>query len=730
MLRKLLAVLVAILGYTSIANAQGDSWVAKALLPEARGFSSAASVNDKIYFFGGSDDSDYRDTVWEYDPISDTYTEKASMLGARVYHSAAAVSDRIYVFGGYSPLGEVLTVVEEYNPLTDTWTPKSAMPVERALASATAVGEKIYMIGGSGNTGRLKTVDIYDTTTDSWFAGPLMPEARQEHAAGAIGTKIYVVGGTDEDDGFFSNDLVVLDTKENTWSIKSEMQSDRTLLSAAVVNGKLYALGGCCSVGLPLNINEEYNPSTDSWVFRAPMFTNRSGFAIATAKGKIYALGGFKYFTRNENEEYTPLLVDFLSFPLRGQTPTSAATTSVFDHAMTTRYCPEAWGGASVVAFTGECGEVRACDTSPLPFSCGDLYGYEKADGSLFSANGNYVGSRPCGAITANYDGHPGWDYSVCIGTVVVAAADGTVSLADSVDDDANGRRVYIDHADGYQTLHLHLDRLNVTLGQAVNAGDIIGWSGNTGGVAPHLHFEVRQNGISVDPYGWDGEGEDPYVALGGPENKHLWFTNERSVFSDGFECGTRFWSLVRGAVQTTTPGLEGSGTTLAVTADGTNAKAYVESEHPAAERKLTASFTLNPNALAMNTSPLDVLHVASTTAVHMRMSLRRTAGGGYGIGLAVTDDAGVLQLIGSVDVAPQGETRLTVEWTAASGSGQNNGVVRLLKDGVLVAEATDLDTDTLFVETVRLGLPNGSAGTAAIGTFFVDEYTSVVPNG
>ena len=63
-----------------------------------------------------------------------------------------------------------------------------------------------------------------------------------------------------------------------------------------------------------------------------------------------------------------------------------------------------------------------------------------------------------------------------------------------------------------------------------MNAGDSIGHSGNTGGVAPHLHFEVKEivgsDSISVDPYGWQGQGADPYTALMGVVNQNLWLTS------------------------------------------------------------------------------------------------------------------------------------------------------------------------------------------------------------
>lgn len=70
------------------------------------------------------------------------------------------------------------------------------------------------------------------------------------------------------------------------------------------------------------------------------------------------------------------------------------------------------------------------------------------------------------------------------------------------------GTRVTIQHPDGRRSMYLHLSELGpgVTVGKQVAAGQLIGYSGNTGiSEAPHLHYEERANGRSVDPAQWTG---------------------------------------------------------------------------------------------------------------------------------------------------------------------------------------------------------------------------------
>jgi murein DD-endopeptidase MepM/ murein hydrolase activator NlpD len=94
---------------------------------------------------------------------------------------------------------------------------------------------------------------------------------------------------------------------------------------------------------------------------------------------------------------------------------------------------------------------------------------------------------------------HGGVDYAVSTGTPVLAAKSGVVQST-GYDADGFGNYVKILHNDGYTSYYGHLSSKNKSAG-AVNAGEVIGISGNSGAsTGPHLHFEVRNGGTSVDP--------------------------------------------------------------------------------------------------------------------------------------------------------------------------------------------------------------------------------------
>lgn len=95
---------------------------------------------------------------------------------------------------------------------------------------------------------------------------------------------------------------------------------------------------------------------------------------------------------------------------------------------------------------------------------------------------------------------HQGVDYTIPEGSRVFATADGTVSSVGNRNS-TSGQTVVIDHGNGYETLYGHLSSIQVRKGQNVRRGDIIALSGDTGlSLAPHLHYEVRYNGVRVDP--------------------------------------------------------------------------------------------------------------------------------------------------------------------------------------------------------------------------------------
>ena len=97
---------------------------------------------------------------------------------------------------------------------------------------------------------------------------------------------------------------------------------------------------------------------------------------------------------------------------------------------------------------------------------------------------------------------HNGVDMNCGSGDSIAAAEAGVVILAGAKG--GFGKTVMIDHGGGMVTLYAHQSGLAVSTGQAVSAGQVVGYCGSTGlSTSPHLHFEVRVNGDPINPTGY-----------------------------------------------------------------------------------------------------------------------------------------------------------------------------------------------------------------------------------
>lgn len=94
---------------------------------------------------------------------------------------------------------------------------------------------------------------------------------------------------------------------------------------------------------------------------------------------------------------------------------------------------------------------------------------------------------------------HTGLDFIVLRGSDVFAAADGTVESTGT--SKSMGKTVTIAHRSGYTTTYAHLETVSVNKGAKVSAGQKIGTVGMTGqAIAPHLHYEIKRDGVGLDP--------------------------------------------------------------------------------------------------------------------------------------------------------------------------------------------------------------------------------------
>jgi murein DD-endopeptidase MepM/ murein hydrolase activator NlpD len=139
---------------------------------------------------------------------------------------------------------------------------------------------------------------------------------------------------------------------------------------------------------------------------------------------------------------------------------------------------------------------------SAQPFIRPQVYIAQGPSSTSFSASGF---TWPVHGIITQFASwyHEALDLAAPYGTPIVAAKSGVVTEANTGGwNYGYGNDVVIDNGGGYSSLYGHMEAVNVSPGQQVVGGStVIGWIGMTGRTTgPHVHFEVRQNGVTVNP--------------------------------------------------------------------------------------------------------------------------------------------------------------------------------------------------------------------------------------
>ena len=140
-------------------------------------------------------------------------------------------------------------------------------------------------------------------------------------------------------------------------------------------------------------------------------------------------------------------------------------------------------------------GELMSPDSTRTP--TGALQWPLPVAGTITSQFGHRVDP-----ITGEVSSHTGTDIACAEGTPILAAADGTVTVANGLDSwgGSYGYYIQIDHGGGLETLYAHCSSICVATGQQVQAGQVIGYVGHTGrATGSHLHLEVHVNGNRAD---------------------------------------------------------------------------------------------------------------------------------------------------------------------------------------------------------------------------------------
>ncbi len=153
--------------------------------------------------------------------------------------------------------------------------------------------------GGDNPSGGIDTeldsVEVFDPATSVWDTLAPMPTPRSSASAAVIDGKLYVVGGEDKRHPSrpVYDVLEVYDPATDTWTQKASMPTRRAGPGTAAVDGKLYVFGGL-RVNLFFDVLEIYDPATDTWSTGSSMPNKVYAPAVAVVDSLIYVAGGYE----------------------------------------------------------------------------------------------------------------------------------------------------------------------------------------------------------------------------------------------------------------------------------------------------------------------------------------------------------------------------------------------------------------------------------------------------
>jgi N-acetylneuraminic acid mutarotase len=241
----------------------------------------------------------------EYDPATDTWTFKKPMPTSRYGFAITSYDDKIYCMGGIShvhiPSFNPTTANEVYDPATDTWETKAPMPIPSS-GQAGVIGGRIYVISPVSNGTLIQT---YDPATDSWTIGtPIAPPPNVPLGLTSVvvDNKIYVMYGFyNRASGSTESRTEIYDPLTDKWISGSPVPSIHWIVAVAATTGvmapkRIYVFGQNETLLAKPELArfvQIYNPKYDFWTIEFDAPTNRIDFGIAVVNDKLYAIGGY-----------------------------------------------------------------------------------------------------------------------------------------------------------------------------------------------------------------------------------------------------------------------------------------------------------------------------------------------------------------------------------------------------------------------------------------------------
>ncbi|XP_076867832.1 kelch-like protein 33 [Brachyhypopomus gauderio] len=239
-------------------------------LPEKPRFChSVGVIMGKLYVVGGRHyygETDIMNCTYRYDPIQNGWERLANMLERRSSFALVVLDEKIYAIGGESEVN--VDSVEVYCPNTNSWS--LVHPLDHCLSghAASVLNGKIFISGGFDCKYQcLASMSLYHPDQGTTYLAD-MSQNRAQHCMETFQDYLYVAGGVSGADGQLIDQLAceLYDPVGNFWASILPMSVPHVNAASAVLEGKLYILGGCSQEDYrDTKLVHRYDPAAQRW---------------------------------------------------------------------------------------------------------------------------------------------------------------------------------------------------------------------------------------------------------------------------------------------------------------------------------------------------------------------------------------------------------------------------------------------------------------------------------
>jgi N-acetylneuraminic acid mutarotase len=290
----------------------GIAWNTTFAQPHAASEAQGLALGGKLYSFGGFDSTKacctptsraFRmDPATGWTPLAPMPPENGTSFGGISHAGLATDGTYIYWAGGYTSnaAGTAQTYgtkeVWRYDPTTDSYLRMLDLPLTRAAGQLAYLDGKLHYFGG---TNLARTLDVGEhweldlsNVGAGWVARAPLPNPRHHMGAAVLGGRIYAIGGQHKHDAQLTTqkDVNAYDPATDTWTRRADLPRAVGHIAAAtfVMDGRILVLGGEIAHNSPIADANAYDPDANTWTALTKLPASRRSGVADTIGGAIY----------------------------------------------------------------------------------------------------------------------------------------------------------------------------------------------------------------------------------------------------------------------------------------------------------------------------------------------------------------------------------------------------------------------------------------------------------